>query len=430
VQKKTFAVGAGLAVLAAVASQAGSASAQEGTAIQSPFGRTQNVSVLERPRPELEALGLRSGGFLIFPKASLSEAYEDNVFASETNRQTDWITSFAPSLVAESQWSRHQLQAHLSADTFRYANFSTQNNTTYSAGAAGRLDVVNGTAITGGIAYDRLVEPRTAASALVNERDPVKYDQIAVDLGGQREVNRFKLTAAAHYRSYDFKNNQAITGGVINEQYRNNQTWEESVRADYAVSPALAVYATAVHNSWNFHAPLTRTDVDRDASGYQVAAGVDFEVTRLVRGQIQAGYLDESFKDARVGDASGLGFLGKVEYFPTQLLTLTFNAARQVNPTGLIGAAGALHSEFGAQADYELLRNLILSASAHRLHDDYRGLDRTDNIWTGQLGANYLINRRIGLNLIYNYYNQKSEGLARGLNFAVNRVQLGVVVQY
>jgi len=429
VGKIRFGFGAGLLVLAAAASMPSGVFAQDARALESPFGRTANVSVRERPRPELEALGVRSGGFLIYPKVGLSEAYEDNVFAAETNPASDWITDLAPSLTAESQWSRHQLQAHLSLDTFRYAKYTADSDTTYSAGANGRLDVVTGTAITGGVSYDRLIEPRTAATANTAERDPAAYNQAALDLGASREINRFRVSGAVHYRDYDFKNNQTVTGVPIDLRYRDNRTWEESVRADYAVSPALAVYATALHNDWNYSTQLAG-DVNRDASGYQVAAGVDFDVSRLARGQVQAGYLDQSFDDPRVGKARGLGFLGKIEYFPSQLLTLTVDAARQVNPTGLIGAAGALHTDFGAQADYELLRNLILTARAQRLRDNYRGIDRVDSIWSASLGANYLLNRRVGLNLIYNYYNRKSEGRARGTDFAVNRVQLGVVVQY
>jgi hypothetical protein len=70
---------------------------------QSAFQRDRNVTVRDRPRPNYDALGLRAGSFLIFPKIEASEAHEDNVFAEETNEKSDWVTSVAPSVRVESQ---------------------------------------------------------------------------------------------------------------------------------------------------------------------------------------------------------------------------------------------------------------------------------------------------------------------------------------
>ncbi|MCI0430482.1 MAG: outer membrane beta-barrel protein, partial [Rhodospirillales bacterium] len=38
-------------------------------------------SVFERPRPDYDPLGIRAGGFLIYPQVELGEAYNDNIFA-------------------------------------------------------------------------------------------------------------------------------------------------------------------------------------------------------------------------------------------------------------------------------------------------------------------------------------------------------------
>jgi len=140
--------------------------------------------------------------------------------------------------------------------------------------------------------------------------------------------------------------------------------------------------------------------------------------------------LHNKFDDPRAGSTTGLGLQGRVEYFPTQLLTVELTADRTVQSTGLVGAAGVNHTGFGVRGDYELLRNVILTARAGRLVDNFQGLDRKDRIWTATLGANVLVNRRVGVNLLYTRYNQDSSGLARGADFAVNRVQVGLVLQY
>lgn len=415
------------AAVLAIAACAGSAHAQDNG---SPFQRDRNVTVRDRPRPDYDALGLRAGAFLVLPKAEVSVAYEDNVFAEEVNPRSDWVTSFAPSVQVESQWARHAVSARLSANTYQYGKYDDNSSTTASSQIKGRLDVVRGTAITGGLGFDHLVEPRSSASSPFDAVEPIRYNQASADLGFSREVNRVRVSGAVHYRSYVFQNARSLLGTKIDEKYRNNAAWEQQLRVDYALGPTLALFVNGTHNSWAFKAPTNPLDVGRDASGYALTTGADFEITQLARGQVQVGYLDQNYEDPRVGDTSGLSLSARVEYFPSQLLTVTLNAKRAAQSTGVFGAGGVVNTNFGLQGDYELLRNLILTARVQYYDDDYRGLDRQDKTWTGTLGANYLVNRWFGFNLLYSRQDQNSSGLQRGRDFIDNRVQLGLVAQY
>lgn len=397
---------------------------------QSLFDRNRNVTVRERPRPDFDAIGLRAGSFLVYPKIEISAAYEDNIFALPTNEQDDTVVSLAPSIAAVSQWSRHELQGFARANAYRYADFGAQDSETYSVGASGRLDVQRGTFLKLAISHDNLVEPRSSASSPQNAGEPVNYEQTSIDLGASHELNRLRLRGDLRFRDYKFEDTQSFAGTPIDESYRDNQSWEGQARADYALSPALAIYGVVGASQWDFAAPTVPGDVGRSAEGKQAAIGADFELTRLARGQAQIGYMQQEFDDPRVGDVDGLALLAKVEYTPTELLTLTFNAERSVQATGVIGAGGVLRTTGGVQADYELRRNLILSGKVQRLADDYQGFDREDGVWTGMAGAYYLINRRLGVNVIYNYYNQDSSGALAGPDFAINRIQVGLVVQY
>ena len=51
-----------------------------------------NITVVERPRPELDPLGIRAGSFFIFPSISLSGTYDSNVLA--TTRTRTWAPSW------------------------------------------------------------------------------------------------------------------------------------------------------------------------------------------------------------------------------------------------------------------------------------------------------------------------------------------------
>src|SRR5271163_1858458 len=67
----------------------------------------RGASVLDRPRPEYDPLGLRLGSFFLYPKLELGELYSDNVFATQSNKKTDFITVVSPTLDLRSNWSQN-----------------------------------------------------------------------------------------------------------------------------------------------------------------------------------------------------------------------------------------------------------------------------------------------------------------------------------
>lgn len=53
-------------------------------------------TVATRPRPELDPLGVRVGGFLLFPSVAVEEYYDDNLFATQSARVDDFLTVLKP----------------------------------------------------------------------------------------------------------------------------------------------------------------------------------------------------------------------------------------------------------------------------------------------------------------------------------------------
>jgi hypothetical protein len=108
------------------------------------------------------------------------------------------------------------------------------------------------------------------------------------------------------------------------------------------------------------------------------------------------------------------------------LTTLAFTANRDAQEQGATTDFPYVESQYGARADHELLRNLILSAGAGAGERKYRVIDRKDDFDYGEVDANYLLNRRVALTLDYRHDNINSSGLNRYRNSDVNTVSLGV----
>jgi hypothetical protein len=432
---------AGMAL--ALAADVGIAQAQEGNRgaldqageAYSNFKRDRNVSVRQRPHGGYEALGLRAGAFMIWPKVGTTVESNNNIYATSTNQKSDTVWHVTPEVNITSTWSRHSLQAYARSTINRFTNFSTENAEDYSVGAIGRLDLLRTEQVNGGLDWSRMTEPRTSSSSPVNSKSPIQYELASAYLSGAREYNRLRLSGRLDFRQFNYLNNVTTTGTPVLEDDRDRTLTIATARADYAVSPDTALFVQVAGNDRNYRlnnpsAALYPAFVNRDSKGVEALVGANFELSALLRGEIGVGYLQQSFKDARFSDVSGLGARAQVEWFPTQLTTVTMTGSRSVEDAGIIGASSYLSSNIGAQVDHELLRNVILGGQINYGNDDYRGISRTDKRFNAGVSATYLMNRNVGVTVGYNHFKQTSTGTAGGAAFNVDKVGATLTLQY
>jgi hypothetical protein len=393
------------------------------------YDRGRNVSVRERPRPDYQADGIHWGGFMIYPKVNLSGTYDDNIFALQSRAVGDSIFNVSPEIDIQSTWSRNALSAYVRASQDVYAKNSTEDATQYATGLAGRFDFGDST-LTGGVDYGHFVLPRFASNNVGFSIHPIPYDYAALDAQLAHEFTRLRVSVRVDDQIYDYQNGTTPAGAVVFEQDQNRNVVTVTGKAEFAVSPDTAVYLTAAGNNRAYQFDLPTLDFARDSNGYEVDAGANFDITHLVRGEVQVGYLEQTYLSPQFKPIQGPTAKVAVEWFPTQLTTVTVQGSRFVGDAGVIGSAGYLGSVIGIQVDHELLRNLILTATGSASYDQYNGVDRNDTIDGAGVSANWLLNRHLGLTLAYNFADQRSVGTVRGADFNDNRVSLSAVVQY
>jgi hypothetical protein len=416
-----------------------------GAEAETNFARDRNTAVRERPHPEYEAAGVRMGAFMAFPRIEADVEYDDNIFALPNNKVSDTIWRLKPEVSIQSNWSRHQLRLNAGLATDGYANHSGENTTDWNVGADGRLDFAGRANVSGGLSFSRLTEPRTSSNQAVgggfgvgSPAKPIQYDQTLANIGWTKEFNRLKLGIRGDWSNYDYHDVAAIGGGTIDEDLRDRNITAVTARADYAISPATAVFIEASANNRHFRVTPPPPQLKQDSSGYEVLAGVNFEAGHLARGDIGVGYLQQNYKAAGAKDASGFGARGKLEWFPTQLTTVTARVSRSVEDSGVVNLVGQtggyLYTDTGLQVDHELRRNIILTGSASYTVSDYQQIDRRDNRWLWAASVTYLMNRRVGLNAGFSSLHQDSHGTALpallGNKFTDNKLGASLIFQW
>ncbi len=371
----------------------------------------RGVGVLDRLRPAYDPDGVRLGAFEIKAGVKVSETYTDNVFASETNKKSDIITSVAPDITVTSTWSRHQLRLRGSLDTRFHAQESDENATDWALGADGRIDITRNTTLALDAGYRREHEERGEPDAFAAAEEPTQYDIIETGFELAQRFNRFSVALGGRYADVDYEDVARTGGGTIDNDFRDREEYLAQFKLGYEVSPDTNLFAVAEVNQRDYDRIDPALGAKRDSEGYELRGGVDLKLTRLVDGQVYVGYREQQYDAAALEDVSGVSYGANLNWYATPLTTLRFTALSDLEETIEAGASGNERTALGAAVDHELLRNLILTADASYENEDFIGSSREDDTYTFGFGGTYLMNRHFRLGLNYKFTSRDSTDL-------------------
>jgi len=407
-------------------SGSGMAEAEAGTMYQ----RNRNLSVMDRASLQNTSVYQR-GAFLFTPQLTGSLEFNDNIFATSANEESDIILVVNPTLGVQSTWSRHALTADLSATQREYMDFGDESVFNYSAGVGGRLDVVRGTWFDGGLRYSDFTEPRTSAGFAGQAAKPIEYDQFDANVGFTREFGRYRAQAEAEFSNFDYDDTALFGGAIADQDYRDRDDTTLTVRGDYAVSPDTSWFVSASYEeeSYDLSPPNPDAPIDRDASGYTAQVGADFDIRHIARGSVGVGYTTRDYDDPSQETEEGASVSAAVEWFPTQLTTVGVSATRSIEASAVAGSAGRVNSELAFVVDHELRRDVILTAAVNWGEDDYNAIDRTDERFGGSVSVSYFWTENVGLRAGYEYTEQDSSGAAGNQDYTRNVVSVSFVIR-
>jgi len=336
-----FIKGVGLLSTVAALSSAARAAAQDDAALlrDGLFTRDRNVAVSERPKPEYQPLPVRAGVFIFDPIISAGVEYDDNIYAANTNTTSDEIVHVDPGVTVISDWARHQISAFARLDGNYDLNHSSESTTDYALGAAGRLDATHDLGFTAGATYERDTEPRTAEASPVESAHPVVYDYASGSVEGATQFNRLRLTARGSIDDYSYDNAETTTGAEIYEEDRDHTDAVGAFKAEYAYLPDFSILGRLIINKRGYRDALPG-EIRRNSGGYEATVGANFDLSHLARGEVSIGYLQQDYDSRQFKIVGGFAARGKIEYFPTQLTTVTLSGSRSVQDSGIFDVGG------------------------------------------------------------------------------------------
>lgn len=392
-------------------------SARRSTADLEPRG----ASVLERKRPLYDAVGIKSGGFTIFPTFSAGAgATTDAVPGGED--VFGWVRAAA---VARSDWSRHELVFDGFANHRAYATYSSEDGTSWLARARGRLDVHGRDRFTAQLSSERIVESRGTIGEFVGTNRPVRLTRNSAELGGHAERGRFTGQFHLEYSKLDYDEGSA-GGPAIVPGRRDSDIYRAEVELGYQFSGPRSLFLSVGRSARRYDvasAPL------RDSNEIEVLGGIQGEITPLISGRLSVGYVWIDFLDPSVSSRGAVAVDARLQYLFTELTTISLNARRTTRNVASPTSPLAIVTDFRLGADHELLRNLILSASAvYQTADFSEGLGN-QTLVGADFKANWLVSPRWRASFGLGAVRRRSSNLPNDRDFDAVTATVGVTFQ-
>ncbi|MCY3794966.1 MAG: outer membrane beta-barrel protein [Gammaproteobacteria bacterium] len=355
-------------------------------------------TVLDRPRPDHNPLGVRVGGFDLFPSVTIGQRWDDNIYRIDGERTedgvpSDWVTFLQPRIRALSRWSSHSLAFDAGARMDRFRDNEGENNTDYFAVLTGRVDVGRNTEFHATAEMQDLREGRGGAYSIAGG-EPDTFEVRSASAGWHSRLNRVSLALDGRYDDYDYDNPV--------RRFRDRSDRDQLPSGHEAF-----LRATRFERRYD----TRRGGVDRDSDGWEFAVGVDLDLGGLLVGELFAGYRRQTYEGVGLKSVERPTFGAALDWNLSPLTTISAKASRTVQET-VLDASGVLATWVELSAAHELLRSLLLTATLDFSNNDYKvaaGRARPGgDIWGGEVGIRWLAHRTLHVDFSYRYETRDS----------------------
>ncbi len=378
---------------------------------------------------EYVPMGVRAGGFRIFPAVEVGVRADDNIFRfPDIDLDTDPVVSDTiidarASASINSDWNQHEFNAIASVDLGRYNDYDSEDYEDYVFAADGRLDIKRGSFLSGKAGYMLQHEDRSSLNSrrgtLASPAygvNPTTYDFSYVGAAYDRQPAKIRTLVKVDYETLNYDDIKNVFGGIVDNSDRNRSKAEAVFRVGYENLPNRRIFIEGTINSRDYDRQFDNNGVERSSTGYRLATGMNFDLSNLLVGDIFIGYVEQDYDAPAQADiSSGLVGFG-LKWYPTRLTSLDLNLDRKVEETTETTASGYLSTIFSARVNHELKRNIILFGNVDYTDNEFEqnsaGQKENETITGFGLGGKYLFSRRWYTSVEYRH-EERSSDLAR-----------------
>lgn len=366
-----------------------------------------------------EGQGIRVGpGFRLNAEVSALGQYDSNVYSLPVNKRSDIVAIVTPRAALRSDWSRHSLKFEGGAELRRFAKISGENSTQYDVGTEGLLQLGYGIDLRASGNFAHRIEQRGTSGDQFLTDEPVAYDEKRAALSIQRLNYRFGIALEGSVQEFDYQSARA-NGAILDQSYRDLSIKRAGARGLFRLSDRTRTFVEAGINSVQYEQRLLSS---RDSDGYEVLAGVNYELSQLSSVEVAAGYLKQNFDSPAYESFSGLSYRVRASWLPEPSLRVTASGQRKVERSPRLDAPAIIRSDFSLSAEKALGTRILAEARVAYVDEKYRNIIEDDQRYEAHLGMRYRVTDRVGAFVTAGYRHQNSSNPDReysGFSLAV-----------
>lgn len=371
------------------------------------------VSVEDRFNQNNTAEGLRLGSWKVTPTATLRGGYDDNVTTVADAPVSSTLVQLRGRLDVTNGEGANYVSVYAEAGNTWYTDAQDLDHFDASGGAAFQTEVGSYVKLRGSVGVasgeseDSADEGVIVAGAFDPYVDLAKYLSIPGSIGVSFDGGRYSFSASGDVLYTDYDPRVTAGGVTVAQDFRNGTNADLRARAGYNFSPATGVFLEGVYNLQNYD------DETANSTGWRAVAGAEFEVSRLITGEVFGGYAVQTYDSG--AEVSGLTYGASLDWFVTELMSLNLAAKREFGAEQteiLLGGpvtAAVTRDDVRLGLAYEPLRQMLVRAEGGWRQTEYDAQSRTDTGLFAGVGLDYVLTSNFRVNLDYKYDQTQSE---------------------
>ncbi len=373
--------------------------------------------------PVIRANGVLVGPLRLHPHMGVAQMYTDNVFRTNSNRTSDFLTTLAPGIQAQLPFAGfHTFIVDYRTNIQYYSRTPSNDVQDQTASGLLKFDFPGGLKIDLQGEHKLGHDPRGSAVDNVNTTNLGVNKWTANGFIGQAEYLGAQSSVRLNVRTHrwDHLNNDQ---GVIRDRvvHYAGLTFTRNVTGKTSMLATVAVNQSIYDQNKNL-----------DNVIYLISGGGTWNVSELTSGEIMVGYQHVQFTRASVNqpgpllsrfsrdrDAySNFYFMGRLNWQATPLLKVTLQPYRTIQQTVTNGSLFITVTGVNLLARHTLTDSMTLDLNFGIEQDEFQssssastnsGANRTDVLKNVAIGVTYRAVERVGLGLQYMYEDRHSD---------------------
>lgn len=346
-----------------------------------------------------QAGGISLGPITAYPSFKLGFGHDDNLYQTRSNRTSDSIAVFAPSVRFEARQAANTYSVVVGSTLGRYKTRKDDDYTNYNVNGLADLDLSARFRAQIRADYVKGMDARGSNNTAISA-EPDRYHDTYLggigSYGARGAKGRIDLELGHRERRYD--NNRAITSTS------DRDTDDIGATFFWRIAPKTSLLLQAKHSKIDYKDPTSSQSSTED----RLLAGVTWEATAKTTGTFKIGMVDKSFDDSARKSTTDPSWEAAIKWSPLTYSNVEFNLSRMPGET-TGGVGDSIDATLtGATWTHAWSSRFSTEARASYLTEDYNGANRQDDTQTFGLKATYSMRRWLSFGAGYIYTNRDS----------------------